>query len=248
MNTSITHIVCITLLSSPFVFAGKQEFQLDQPKDSALFYATVADAVYEKHKHKSQKTCDKILGNGVAVVLDHQEHTSTTFGKTNFIVVKSNKTKEITVGIEGSNSIHNWIGNGIAPTIGSVKEFDVPHQTRKEMHDRMKKIAKKYGVISYVVGHSQGGMFASQLLKAKKDSDTYKAARVITFNGFKVKSDPKQLHLAIKNEAAATNCSPKDRYVWLSYGGGMWRVVSNHQLKYFLSHLKDKSWRPNVLD
>jgi hypothetical protein len=214
--------------------------------NSPIFYAALAEAAYQSHKHSAQSTIN-VYYNGATVVA-HKEHFSKLFGKTTFIGVKD-KFGNFHVAIEGSNSAHNWLGNAVAPINGLVNKYDVPEGTIKDMYKLIRRLTQQYGALMSLIGHSQGGMFASQIASYQgkhDDKHKYKETQVITFNGFKIKPGKNQIHFAIGNEMAATLCSKDSRYTYLPHGGGKLAIGPNHGMKHFLNYLPHKNW-PDVI-
>lgn len=222
-----------------FFFAHGQVF--GSFKDNTpFFYASLAEASYAKNGREAQIKLDRLLGKGLATVLKHHKIVSTFRSSTIIILVKDAKGK-FHVAFEGSNDIGDWLGNVIInPTRGAFYKYDVTKKVDQKMHTLMMNWKKQVGSITAIIGHSRGGMFASQV--PHKHSRDYRGTQVITFNSLKPKAASNQLHLAIKNERVSTLLSSNGRYKKLNIGRGQWRLYSNHKMKFFLSGLKDKDW------
>ena len=234
-NRILLSLIGFTTVFSAVAQGAAHEYQ----KNSPLFYAVIAEAVYKDTKDKAQKCIDKLLGPNQATVLKHEKHPSVTFGETNFILVKDSKGLRY-VSIRGANGFRNWLGNGVSVVNGFIHDKDVPATTLKEMKSRINKYIKKYGTITTIVGHSLGGAFASQIVTAYEGK--FQKVQVITYNGLKIKKGKNQIHLLVKNEHGSSMLSPLGRYIELSLGAGHLKINSNHDTKYFLSGLEDKDW------
>ncbi len=220
--------------------ANKERYK----KIAPYFYAALAEATYKENKTKSQKMLDKLLKNEKekATVIGRKVHKSKAFGRTNFLLVKDNHGN-MHVGIEGTSEGRNWIGNAYMPARGTTTEYDVPGKIRAAMHNIIKQWRQEKRLpLASIVGHSQGGMYASQV--AHHHDKHYKNAgtTIITFNAYKPKKKSNQLHFKVKNEHASTLCSPSRRYIPITKSSGHWSLVSNHRMKYFLQGLKSKNW------
>lgn len=221
---------------------GPDAFKCNPP----IFYTALAEAAYQNHDYSAQATIN-VYYQGATVVA-HEEHPSTLFGETTFIGVKD-PFGNFHVAIEGSNSARNWLGNFAAPINGMFNKYDVPEATLRDMHKRIRRMTQKYGALMSLIGHSQGGMFASQIASYQGkhgNKHKYKDTQVITFNGFKVKPGKNQIHFAIGNEMAATLLSKDTRYTELPCGGGKLALVPNHGMKHFLNYLRYKNW-PDII-
>lgn len=204
--------------------------------NTPFYYAVLAEAAYKSSKSEAQKVIGRYKCK--ATVIDRKSFVS-RYGSTNLLLVKD-ANGDLHIAVEGTNSLRNWRGNILMPVRGYVKEFDVPADIRNAMHKIFKAWGARGSLVS-IIGHSQGGMYASQVVASREKK--YPDTQVITFNGFKIKSGKNQLHLANPAESASTLCSPKHRYVFTGRGGAHWRVVSNHRMAYFLDWLPDKTWK-----
>ena len=223
----------ILFFLSSFVFA---EYQ----KNSPFFYAALAEASYQKGAARVQRKMDQLFGKRIALVVDYKTIRAYFGASTDVILVRDIHGLHHIV-YEGSDDLGDWLGNVIVnPTRGTFYEYDVTKSVDLKMHRLMMIWKQKVGKITTIIGHSRGGMFASQV--AHKHKNDYRGVQVITFNAYKPKAASNQLHLAVKSEHASTLLSSNGRYKQLPIGRGHWRLYSNHKMKFFLSGLKDKNW------
>ncbi|MCA9506786.1 MAG: hypothetical protein KC505_00005, partial [Myxococcales bacterium] len=205
-------ILSLLFLIVPFkIIAGPagDDFKHIEP----YFYVAIAEASYEGTKNGAQERLNQLLGSNQAKVLDFKDHSSVLYGSNHFILVEDRLGGKH-IAIEGSNSARNWLGNLVGfPGRGLVAEYDVPPRIRKSMQKIVEGWKKKHQHIISIVGHSQGGMYASQLKASKKDK--YKHTVAMTFNGYKIKKDKNsdQYHFLIKTEHAASLLTSSGRYI-----------------------------------
>ena len=226
-------------LSAVILLVSGQSFS-NYKANSPFFYAAIAEASYAKTAQESQSKLDRLLGPSKAQIIARHKIGALFLGTTNIILVRDHRGL-FHIGFEGSNDIGDWIGNVIInPTRGSIFKYDVTSSIDKKMHRLMMSWKKEVGSITSIVGHSRGGMFASQV--PHKHSEYYKGTQIISFNCLKPKAGDNQLHLAVKKERGATLLSSNGRYKKIAIGSDYWRLFSNHRMKAFLSGLKDKDW------
>lgn len=258
-NMSILLITLCTLNSFGADDKYSQKFR-DKPP---FFYAVIAAAAYKHDCAKAQEVLDKHLGAGQATAEECRDFENDAFGHTNLLLVKEKdekgKTGRLHIGIEGSSEIGNWVGNALMPLRGLVSDYDVPHGIRKKMHRIFKHWEKSRpgSTLVSIVGHSQGGMYASQVVRShhehytkplknkSKNIDRSKRqgrTTVVTFNGFKPKSKGNQYHFATAKECAATLFSSNGRYIKIKEGNNYASIASNHSMKYIFEGLQGKNW------
>lgn len=230
----------VILFSFAFLFNTAYTASNSYQDQNPYFYVVLAEASYCKSKREAQQLINKLLGGNAGTVIKFKEfNTWMSYGTTNIILFKDNHNKNH-VAFKGSSSVDNWIGNIAMPIRGCFAEYDVPPRVRDGMHGVVHDWKKKHGTITTMSGHSQGGMYASQVAASHKKH--YKETTIITFNAYKPKKKENQLHFAISTEHASTLFSPTKRYIQVNKGGAHWKIVSNHRMNVFLQGLKDKSW------
>lgn len=230
------------LFSLKLFAAAHNSVALHYKKQPPLNFAAFAEVAYEDGKTDANFRVGRLLGQGVATVLSRKIYRGTIFGKTNFMLIKD-KNNEMHVAIEGSNDVGNWIANAVMPIRGTITGYDVPEYTRRAMHKIIKHWEKKYKQpIVSISGHSQGGMYASQLVHWKKKHYSKTGTEVITFNCFKPKKEKNQLHFLVAKEHLVSLVSPSGRYIKIDKAGKHTSLKSNHGMKYFFRAFKDKQW------
>lgn len=259
MNTYYFGISLLLInISTSNIFGADDKYSQKFRDQDPYFYAVIAAAAYKHDCTKVQKVLNKHLKPGEATALDCVDFKNDAFGHTNLLLV-IDSNKRLHVGIEGSSEIGNWRGNVLMPIKGLVSDYDVPHGIRKKMHRIFKKWEAKYpgSTLVSIVGHSQGCMYASQVVRSHHEHYTKplkdKSGKidrnkrqgrttVVTFNGFKPMAKGNQYHFATEKECAATWFSSNGRYIKIKEGSNYASIESNHSMKYIFEGLKDKSW------
>jgi hypothetical protein len=247
-RVSLLSFCAVSLHIQGAAITYSQKFRDQDP----YFYAVVAKAAY-KHSRKSvQKVLDKKLGTGRAEVLQTVTYRQSLYGNTNMILVKDDRNR-LHVGFEGSTDLGNWARN--LKSLYKNVEKDVLRGMHNVITD-WEKWQPGCTLVS-IVGHSQGGMYASQLVRLYKRHYTEPAktksgkidrskrsgrATVITFNAYKPKKAPYQFHFATEDEHAVTLCSSKGRYIPIPCGNNDASIASNHSMKYVVRGLRGKKW------
>lgn len=253
MNTFFFRISVFSVsLFSLKAFSAAEEFSQKFRDQTPFFYAAIASAAYKHHASDAQAFLDKKLGIGKAQVLQTVSYKQSLYGKTNMILIKDDNDR-LHVGFEGSTDFGNWLRNLKSSVV------DVEKDVLKGMHKIITdwEAWRPENTLTSVVGHSQGGMYASQVVRkfhahytqprktksGKIDrSKRQGRATAITFNAYKPKKAPYQFHFATKNENGSTLFSSKGRYIPIKKGNNPASVKSNHTMKYVLRGLKNKSW------
>jgi hypothetical protein len=120
---------------------------------------------------------------------------------------------------------------GVLPKVRGVPE-QLFKTVQKEI---LRPWRKKYGKFTTMIGHSRGGMFASQI--AYFFPKLYRKVQIITFNGFKPKEGPNQIHFLTQHEHAVSVVSSSDKYTRVPFGHGHLRLYINHSLNSFAEGL-----------
>lgn len=223
-----------------FLFLFSTKIFADYKSQAPFFYAALAEASYTKNVRQSQMILDRLLGKG-EVKVHRVVKVPTALRASTMVILVEDKMNQFHVGFEGSNDLGDWLGNIIInPTRGTFYEYDVTKGADQRMHNLMMSWKRQVGGLTSIVGHSRGGMYASQV--PHKHGADYENTQIITFNALKPKARGNQLHLAVKSERASTILSSNGRYKRLNIGRGAWRLYSNHKMKYFLSGLRGQSW------
>lgn len=231
------HIISFKLFGAAHACADAMRYTKNPP----IFYAALAEAAYEKSSMEAFMRVRKLVGSRTSV-LSRKVYRSGAFGKTSFILAKD-KSGDLHVAIEGSNDVGNWVANALFPIRGTVTRYDVPDNTRKAMHKLIKHWEKKHKKpIASISGHSQGGMYASQLVHWKNKHYRESGTQVITFNCYKPKKAKNQLHFLVTKEHAVSLVTSSGRYIKIDKTGKHTSLISNHGMKYFFRAFKDKSW------
>merc|ERR1711916_121682 len=214
-----------------------------------FFYTVLADAAYEISIYKMQESIDNRLGFRFATVLERKVIKSFLWaqGETHIALVRDN-TGHGHVVFDGSNDIGNWIGNLlIQPLHGMIFEYDITDDQAKAVKKCVEDwLSTHWNLnIASFVGHSRGGMYASQFMDITgKDGHSssirsrYSGACAVTFNGLKPKPSNNgvlQFHFLMQNEHSVSLISPRRRYIKVEGGNrSHLSISSNHGMKYFL--------------
>ena len=239
----------------------------DQPP---YFYAVLAQAAYEHNHDDAQKYLDKKLGTGVAMARQCTMFHGGIYGRTNLLAVTDNKNR-LYIGIEGSTETGNWIRNLTAMFPQLNDKYNIDHRTRKKLHRIFKRWeehnwpkSEHNCTLVAIVGHSQGGMLASQVGRSHEEHYTKPRTQktksgkktkvldrskrqgrttIIGFNTYYPIDRANQHHFATKHESFATLLSPGFAYIRLGKDNpNPASIKSNHTLKYIRRTLRGKSW------
>lgn len=248
-----THVIRTTILSfcllPLFISSAATELSQKFRAQDPFFYAAVASAAYKNSRTRAQEHLNDKLGAGKATVLRRTVYHQSLYGDTNMILVKDDKNR-LHVGFEGSSDMGNWLHNV------KIAFKTVDKDVLRGMHNVITKWERSWPscTLASVVGHSQGGMYASRVVRLYRKhyteplrtasgkidrSKRQGRASVITFNAYKPKKAPYQFHFATKNERGATLFSSKGRYIPLKE-----RTDSRlyHSMKHVQRALRNKKW------
>ena len=178
------------------------------PPNDPNFYYHVAEAAYLV-KCEAQKYMDRVFGKGVVSVLDQNDVKHHTWwkridGTWKMTLFKDTRSGELCIGFEGTNSLRNAIGDvlhHIADPTGLFRDMGA-------VADKwVKKLTGGRNIWS-VVGHSEGGFFATHM---KKSWDVYR----ITFDAHKAERGAKNINLRLHEDPVSGILSVRDRYTTL---------------------------------
>lgn len=250
MHTHIFRATTLSMFLMPFITStAATEFSQKFRAQDPYFYAAIASAAYKHKTRDAQAHLDHKLGVGKVKVLQTVMYKQSLYGNTNMILVKDDKNR-LHVGFEGSSDIGNWVHN-VKLAFKSVDK-GVLRGMHKVIYNWQR--WQPGCTLASVVGHSQGGMYASQVVRkfykhytqpqrtksGKIDrSKRQGRATAITFNAYKPIKAPYQFHFATKNERGATLFSSKGRYIPLKERS---ESTTHHSMKHVRRALRGKKW------
>lgn len=255
MHTFLFRVSVFSLsLLSLNAFCAAQEFSQKFKDQPPFFYAAIASAAYKHRSEDAQAYLDKKIGAGKATVLQTVPYKQSLYGNTNMILVKDDKNR-LHVGFEGSTDLRNWVRN--FKSLFKTVDKDVLRGMHGVITD-WEKFQPGSTLVS-IVGHSQGGMYASQMAKlyashytkprktksGKIDrSKRSGRAAIITFNAYKPKKRGNQYHFATKKECGATLFSSSGRYIPIDYTVNRHNgdICLYHGMKHIIRALRGKTW------
>lgn len=253
MHTFLFRVSVFSLsLLSLNAFCAATELSQKFKDKPPYFYAAIAKAAYKHRSKDAQEYLDKKLGAGQTEVLQTVTYKQSLYGDTNMILVKDDNNR-LHVGFEGSTDMGNWLLN--AKSLFKDVDKDVLRGMHKVITG-WEEWRPGFTLVS-IVGHSQGGMYASRMASLYKSHYTKPATTksgkidrskrpgrttVITFNAYKPKKKDFQFHFATQDEHLVTLFSSKGRYIPIKCGNNDAAIASNHSMKYVLRGLLGKTW------